>query len=306
MDPAGGLNTCIGDGAVLDGCVSVYVNGFALYGLTELGRATGEDRYAGLARRTADLTLDILARPHEAIPAEPYPVPAGFRVHGLPMIFSLAFWDLGQWLNDERYRCAARAMSDEIFTRFYRPDRDLVLERILADGREGPPPLGTTVVPGHVIEDMWFQMHIASDRNDAARLREAGRLIRRHLDLGWDAEYGGLRLAVDADGRPEVGWAFADAKLWWPHTEALYALLLAYEHSRDPWFLEAFERVDRYAFAHFPVAGHGEWTQRLDRRGWPFREVVCLPVKDPFHLPRALMYCVETLGRLAVSRGADL
>jgi len=47
------------------------------------------------------------------------------------------------------------------------------------------------------------------------------------------------------------------------------------------------------------VAQHGEWTQRLDRQGRPFSETVALPVKDPFHLPRALIYCVNALQRLA-------
>ena len=48
-------------------------------------------------------------------------------------------------------------------------------------------------------------------------------------------EYGGLLLAVDADGGKEVGWPWHDTKLWWPHTAALYVTLLAYEHSREGW-----------------------------------------------------------------------
>ena len=287
-----------GDGKVLKGCESIYVNGFAIYGLTELGRATGERRYAELARKTADLTLSALGRPHDTIPHFPYPIPAGYRVHGLPMIFSLVFWELGQWLDDNRYRRAALAMSDEIFGHFYRPGRDLLLERIRADRTEGTHPEGTVVVPGHVIEDMWFQMHIARESCRRKRLSEAARLIRRHLEAGWDREYGGILLAVDAEGKPGVGWRFADSKLWWPHTEAMYALLLAFEHTRDDWFLKAYDKVHKYAFSHFPVPDHGEWTQNLDRRGRKFKEVVALPVKDPFHLPRSLMYCVEVLQRL--------
>jgi len=31
----------------------------------------------------------------------------------------------------------------------------------------------------------------------------------------------------------------------------------------------------------------------------PIRDTVALPVKDPFHLPRALIYCVDALERLA-------
>jgi len=288
-----------GDGQVQTGCESIYVDGFAIYGLTELARATGAEEYAQLARKTADSVLRRLQQPHDRIPHFPYPIPAGHRVHGIPMMFSLVFWELGQLLNEPRYRQAALAMSDDIFSHFYRPDRDMLLERIAADNSEGPPPLGTAVVPGHVIEDMWFQIHIAQEAGMPERIQQAVRLIKRHCELGWDADYGGLALAVDADGRTDVGWAFADTKLWWPHTEMMYALLLAYANCRAPWCLEWYDRVHAYAFAHYPARAHGEWMQKLDRQGRPITKVVALPVKDPFHLPRALIYCVEILNRLA-------
>jgi len=173
-----------------------------------------------------------------------------------------------------------------------------MVERISADNREYPPNLGTAVVPGHVIEDMWFQIHIARDRKDRRTIDEALRLMRRHLELGWDAEFGGILLAVDADGRAEVGWNFADTKLWWPHTEALYALLLAHEQSGgQAWCLEWYRKIHEYSFSHYPVPNHGEWTQKLDRRGEPMTSVVALPVKDPFHLPRALILAVDVLER---------
>ena len=287
-----------GDGEVLDGCDSIYVDGFAIYGLTELARATGSDEPLTLARRTADAMLVHLQRPHDRIPHFPYPVTPGTRMHGIGMINSLVLWELGQLADEQRYRDAALAMSSDIFDHFYRPGRDVVLERIAVDNTEYPPPLGTAVVPGHVIEDMWFQIHIARDRNDTDRIARACRLIRRHLELGWDDQHGGILLAVDADGHDEVGWKFADTKLWWPHTEALYALLLAYEHCREPWCCDWYNRVHEYSFSHYPDAAHGEWIQKLDRTGQPITETVALPVKDPFHLPRCLIYCLDVLDRL--------
>ena len=286
------------DGKVLDGCDSIYVDGFAIYGATEFAKATGAAEPAALARKTADSVLRRLEAPHDRIPHRPYPVPSGARVHGLPMIFSLVLWELGQLLDEPRYRDAAAAMSDDIFTNFYRPNRDVLLERIASDNREYPPPEGTTIVPGHVIEDMWFQIHIARDMRDDQRVAQACRLVRRHAELGWDELYGGLFHAIDAEGREEVAWPFADCKIWWPHTEGLYAWLLAYECTGEPWCLEWYDKFHEYSFRHFPVAENGEWTQKLDRRGNPITETVALPVKDPFHLPRALIYCVEVLDRL--------
>ena len=293
------------DGRVLRGHESLYVDGFAIYGLTQLAAATGEQEPLEWARRTADAACRRLRRPHHELPAFPYPIEEGVRVHGLPMIFSLALWELGQQTDEPQYRNAAAGMSGEVFERFYRPQRDLVLERIAEDGSELPAPRGTAVVPGHVIEDMWFQVHIARDRDDRETIKLATRLIRRHLELGWDERYGGLLLAIDADGREPVGWDFADTKLWWPQTEALYASLLAYELTAEPWCLDWFRRVHGYCREHYPVAEHGEWRQRLDRRGRPLEEVIALPVKDPFHLPRALILSIECLERIIQGRSGS-
>lgn len=287
-----------GDGAPLRDAESIYVDAFAMYGLAEFARATDSADAKRWLRRTIDSVIPALARPHDTIPHFPYPVPPGMRVHGLPMIFCLTFFDAADQCQGIDCLQIAWSLSDEVFKCFHRRDRDLVLERIAADGSEAAAPLGTAVVPGHVIEGMWFHIHIARHFNDARRIAEAARLIRRHLEIGWDEQFGGLSLAVDANGSPDVGWAFADYKLWWPHTEALYALLCAFESTRQAWCIEWLERVEQYAFSHFPYPAAGEWIQRLDRHGKPTQEVVALPVKDPFHLPRALILSLECIERI--------
>lgn len=290
-----------GDGGARRGCESIYVDGFAIYGLTEYALASGREEPLAWARKTADRILVRLQGPHDQIPHFPYPIPGGARVHGLPMMFSLILWELSRACGEPRYAEAALAMQEEIFRSFYRPEYDLLLERVAADGSPYPGPLGRAVVPGHVVEDMWFQIHIARDRGDSARIREACRLIRRHLEVGWDRDPrygGGILLAVDAQGGAEVGWKFPDLKLWWPHTEALYSLLLAHEHCGEPWCLQWYDAVHDYSFRHYPVSPWGEWRQKLKRDGTETTETVALPVKDPFHLPRALYYCIETLDRI--------
>jgi hypothetical protein len=48
---------------------------------------------------------------------------------------------------------------------------------------------------------------------------------------------------------------------------------------------------------------HGDWHQNLDRRGSPVPCVVkTLAVKDPFHLPRGLIYSINVLRHLAPSQ----
>lgn len=290
-----------GEGRLLRGYESLYVDGFAIYALAELLRATGDPEVRRHALRTFVAARSALELP-DPPPAYPYSISRGRIAHGMSMIFSLAFHELAVAAGEDEVRRAALEHHRRVMEIFLRRDRNLVLELLATDASELPPPEGTVVVPGHAIESMWFQIHIARSAGDHGACRRAAEVIRRHLELGWDDELGGLLLAVDADGRDEVGWDHAQTKLWWPHTEALYATLLAYEITRQPWCLEWHERIRRYSYAHFPVAGHGEWRQKLDRQGRPITATLVLPVKDPFHLPRALILCIEVLQRLAKGR----
>ncbi len=288
-----------GEGEVLRGHESIYADAFAIYGLLEYHRATGEAKPLELARQTADAVLERLqTAPWDTLPHFPYPIPPGARQHGVPMIFSLKFAELGAYLNEPRYLEAAAAMQDEIFSRFYRSEWDLVVERVGEDGGIYPGAAGTAVVPGHVIEDLWFQIHVGRLlQRPLAAEEEMCRLMLRHYDIGWDPQApGGLRLAVDALDGPEIGWAFADSKLWWPHTEALYAFLLGWKLTGKPRFLEAYREVWAFCLTHFVDWENGEWRQKLGRDAKPLADVVALPVKDPFHLPRALILQLELLG----------
>lgn len=295
------------DGNVKRGYESLFNDGFAIYGLVELWRATQDDSLLETAMRTFRVVEEALAGP-ELPPLFPYPEPPArdAQAHGLSMMFSDVYHGLARVTGDTGVRQAADLHHRRVMDRFLRP-HGYVVEWLRADGSEYPPPRGTAVIPGHAIESMWFQMHIARDLGDTATLDRACETIRRHLEIGWDEEYGGLFYAVDArdaniDQRHEVGWPFAETKLWWPHTECLYATLLAYEHCRQQWCLDWHEKLREWSFAHFPVPKHGEWYQKLDRQGRPFSQTVALPVKDPFHLPRALILSVECLNRLLSAR----
>ena len=290
------------EGDVLQGATSIYADGFAIYGLTELARATGDQAVVDLALDTYENVQRRLARPGSYGTA-PFEVPAGGKAHAISMIFSLVYGELGHYLSDEAIVQAGRQQAGQVMDLFLRPERRLLFEFVGPGDALLDTPQGRSVVPGHAIESMWFMMHIFRRAGNAAHVRQAVEAIRWHLEFGWDEEYGGIYHARDAAGGA-AWWRFADAKLWWPHTEALYALLLAHKETGAPWCLDWYERVHDYAFSHYPVATHGEWTQRLDRFGNKMADTVALPVKDPFHLPRALILGIEVLGQLA-SRGKE-
>lgn len=284
------------NGRVLQGATSIYADGFAIYGLTELARAAGNQEAIALALETYHNVQRRLATPGSYQTA-PYPLPKGVKAHGISMIFAHVFNELGHFLGDEQIIQASLHHAAEVMDVYRRPEQQMLFEFMSLDNALLDSPRGRAVVPGHAIESMWFMIHIYRQLGDKARIRQAIETIKWHIELGWDEEYGGILLALDAEGgRP--WWNFADSKIWWPHTEALYALLLAYELSGEQWALNWFERVHNYAFTHYPVPQHGEWTQKLDRRGNKLTKTVALPVKDPFHLPRSLIYCLDVLQRL--------
>lgn len=64
------------------------------------------------------------------------------------------------------------------------------------------------------------------------------------------------------------GWA---DKLWWVHSETVYATLLAYCLTGREGMFELYQQVHDYTFATFPHPDPsiGEWIQIRDRTGQP-------------------------------------
>ncbi len=283
------------EGLVVEGATSIYSDCFVVYGLSEYCRAVPDPDLLGVARSTFASIRQRIEAPGFAETA-PYALPPNRRNHGVPMILTEVASELGRTTGDAAIEAAADDYARRVMRHFVRPQRRCLLEFLDYEYNEVPPPEGTFVMPGHAIESMWFVIHHALRRNDPATIRRAVEVIRWHLELGWDKEHGGLLLGVDVEGHPPF-MANAEVKLWWPHTEALYALLLARSVAREPWCDEWYQRVHEWAFSHFSMPEVGEWRQRLDRQGKPLEAFVALPVKDPFHLPRSVILAIQLLSR---------
>ena len=282
------------DGTILDRDLSIYADGFAMAGLGEYFTATGDPRARALALETSRTIRRCLARPG-SYGVAPYAIPEGMKMHGIPMIFSFFFYNLGVAIGEPSLCEDGLARAHEILDDFYDPRRDAIMEFVRLDRRPDVTPAGRTCVMGHSIEGLWFLLSMFEHSGRTERIPLCCRLIRRHLELAWDEEQGGLLLARDLDQAGPCFWQKADFKAWWVHCEALVATAYAYRHTREAWCLEWHEKVRDYAFSHFPVPT-GEWTQWLDRQGHKAASAA-LPVKDPFHLPRALIYLTDLMGR---------
>jgi len=287
------------EGAVVEGPESIQTDAFAINALVEYARMTGNEESVDAAQRTYAAVMRKLGHPGSYDTA-PFPIPEGTKAHKVSMQFSLSFTDLGRYLSDSKILASGLELTDDVLYHYYRPERKAIVEYLALNDHMLSPPVGTYMDPGHGVETAWFQIENLRGRpelEDGDRMERILGIVSCSLERGWDEEYGGLFLGVDIDGgKPYL--ENADSKIWYPHCEALCGTLMAYELSREPWCLEWYHKIHNWSFSHFPDRKHGEWTQRLDRRGARMNTVVALPVKDPFHLPRAFIYCVEVLERM--------
>lgn len=290
--------------------LSFFGDGFAILALAGVARATGESSYLERALASYDGVRARLAA--GTVRSEPYPLPPGSRAHAWPMIMLNVAQELeraaraaGHAREPDLVRDALADM-DAVLDGFVRPD-GLVQEVVWPDAPNAL--LARHVTPGHAIESMWFVLEQAWTHGREDAVATAARVIRASYEAGWDREFGGLfRYVVPggdgpgprgpADGPFEQlildSW---DTKIWWPHSETLYAALLAEAATGDASLRALHDEVHAYTFATFPNPDPSvrEWIAIRDRRGRPVSKVVGLPVKDPYHVIRNLLLLIELL-----------
>lgn len=297
---------------------------FLIYGMAEYARAANRQEYFEFALKLFDSVNERLQSgdyktfPHDA--------PNGYKTHGKSMIMletSQELADIASFFNDpsyDRLTQVASASMNETINSFVKKDDKILLEMIKQDNSTAyNEMLGSYVNPGHALEDAWFIMHFAMRISDTEAIDTGAEIVRWMTSLGWDSEYGGLPQFVHKDGGKPKGSITSNNindhmvkelrenwsnKLWWVHSEALYALILAYENSGDSWFLNTYWQFHDYVFKTFPNPDKkiGEWIQIQDRKGKPDDKVVALPVKDPYHITRAFMHLIKSLERIIVGK----
>lgn len=296
---------------------SIFADCFVIAGLAHYASAAEDREALSFARSLYDSVTDRIARRdyHMA----PYPTPEGYKSHNIPMILlnvTQELWEAAVSLKDEdtdRLAGMMRNCMEEIC--LFMDESGVLNEMIRSDNGRDDTLLGRYCNPGHVIEDMWFLIHAAQKLGLEDYVEKAVRTTKKMFELGWDEPYGGLLLFMDRLGGPPVGKAPAglesepmikqirenwDNKLWWVHSEALYTTLLCYYLTGNPEFLDDYRKVHDYTFSTFPNPDRevGEWIQIRKRNGEPIEKVVALPVKDPYHIIRNVIYIIELLRKM--------
>jgi N-acylglucosamine 2-epimerase len=292
-------------GHVMQDNRSAFTDAFALMALCEHAIATQSDD----DRELIETTYDALAK-HLMTPGfdewHHHPLDPKYRWHG-PMMVGVGAADVVRpVLGEEKVKPLADYCLHQILHVFTKPDYKCTFEMLAMDDSVVQSDLGLRINPGHVIESSWFCMEEALHRGD----REAFDLAVRNCDwayqLGFDPHEGGLFAFVDPHGGQPAGmnepnpWGENwDSKIWWVHSEALYALLLsAVEKQSQPHFNRFLDLHD-YTQRVFHDREYGEWYCYLDRAGKPTIADKGTWVKSAFHLARNLMKIVLLLDRAA-------
>lgn len=288
---------------------SIYADCFVTMGFAEFARVARDTK-------ALDAAWALFKRIEHRIaagdsPTHPTPIPPGHDAYALTMIMlnvalvvAAACEELGA---EQRFEARQRVTDtvEKIFAS-YVDHEGRIVEFRARDASTNGTFLARHLNPGHALEGIWMLLTAGARHGRADWLARASEAARFALKVGWDDEFGGLLYYVDRDGGPLRGDAGSsdyetavrknwDRKLWWVHSEAIYAALLGYRVTGDEALRTSFARVFDYAFRVFPHPNRevGEWIQIRDRRGEPIDTVVALPVKDPYHIARNLIQALE-------------
>jgi N-acylglucosamine 2-epimerase len=282
------------DGRPMSKVLSVYSEMFNAIGFAELSRAAGDERLWVKAMTMYDLLIPRFGQPSDT-PMLGYPIEARFHLHAHDMCRITVAWVFNEIQPSRQFEDDLTLSAESIVSKHWKPEISALLENVAVDGSPMLDlPEGRMFHPGHAIESAWMLMEIARKRNDRKLIQTGVDIILASLEQGWDREYGGLRYLTNIDWTPthELG---ANLKLWWPHCETLYALLLAWSLTGQHGLWAWYEKVHEYTFAHFPDREYGEWYGYLDRDGKPVWTAKATAWKCFFHLPRALFRCYQLL-----------
>jgi len=150
---------------------------------------------------------------------------------------------------------------------------------------------------GHDIEGSWLLWEAAEVLGEEA-------LVQRSRTVSSQMAYEVLRYGVDkANGgiynEKENGVLDTD-KHWWPQAEAVVGFINAYQLTCDADFLDAALKTWDFIKNHLVDKVHGEWFWRCDQTGNPYMdEPKVEPWKCPYHNGRACMEIYERVLRLA-------
>lgn len=291
------------DGSVADDSRSWFTDAFALIGLCEHAVASGSDEDLPLIQQTFDTFERNFHQPGFS-EYHHFKIDPTLRYHGPSMIGVGMAPVLRKVLAEQRFKGFVDECLNRVLCQFAKDEHQVLFEVLDGDGTVLNTPAGQTINPGHTLESMWFCLEEARHRGDGAAADRAVEVTRWGYDNGLDPELGGLFAftspegGMPTNGDQSTGWGERwDTKIWWVHSEAIYALALAALVKEDQGLWSRFLAQHEYWQRNFADREYGEWYAYLERDGTPRLTDKGTWVKSAFHIPRALAKLVLLLER---------
>lgn len=272
-----------------------YSESFACIGSAVLYSITGDRRHLDLARRTFDnIRAYYLGHKTKKPKYNPETLDLLALAPSMILLNTLQIMKICDLERPVLYQSEIEKVIETIVKYHYHPEKRAVFENVSQTGKIVDSPKGRLINPGHAIEAAWFLLDEARPENDLDSIAE--NIALWSIDLGWDPLYGGLLYFVDIDGRPteQIEW---DMKLWWPHSEALIALLKLYEKKPSTILFDKYLEIFEYTKKHF-IVDKLEWIGYLHRDNTPSTYLKGNLFKGPYHIPRMLLMNYLTCERL--------
>lgn len=272
---------------------NIFSYTFAVIAFGQLSIATGNQKYADIAKRTFDIVLSKVDNPkgkwNKAAPGA-----RSLKSFALPMILCNVALEIEPLLDADFMEKTINTCIHEVMDVFYRPELGLIVEHLSTEGELVDCFDGRLLNPGHAIEAMWFIMDLGKRLGRQDLIEKAVQIALNEAEYGWDKKHGGIFYFMDRLGRPcqQLEW---DQKLWWVHIETLITMLKGYQLTGNAKCLEWFERVHDYVWTHFTDKEYPEWFGYLNRQGEVLLSLKGGKWKGCFHVPRGLFQCWQIL-----------
>jgi N-acylglucosamine 2-epimerase len=266
---------------------------FYVMAMAEYWRATGQQWAKDEALKMFAMVEQLIADP-EKLGRPILEGTAKMRSLAVPMIMLGLCQEMEGLFDAEKNADECKKYAAMMLEHYDRNRR--VLSEFISTSREDIShlPEGRLINPGHSIEGGWFLLEYARKAGHDEYISKACDIIEGSLEMGWDEKYGGLFYFLDTAGLPpaQIEWSM---KLWWPHTEALYALVAAWSVCGENKFNQWHDKVLEYSLRVFSDAQYGEWFGYCDRYGEATHTLKGGAYKGCFHVPRALLLCLNRL-----------
>ena len=151
---------------------NIFSYTFATMAFGQLSKATGNQEYADIARKTFDIILSRMDNPKGKW-NKTYPGTRNLKNFALPMILCNLSLEIEDLIDKDFLQKTIDTCIHEVMDLFYRPELGLVVENITSDNKLSDTFEGRVLNPGHAIEAMWFIMDLGVRLNNQELIEKA-------------------------------------------------------------------------------------------------------------------------------------